>query len=65
MSKTKELNKIKEEVNSVNEKLRELTEEELEQVSGGGDHYCPGPGPGNVCNMPFKGEHCGYCSANK
>ena len=37
MSKTKEeLNALKEEVNSVNEKLKELTPEELEQVTGGG-----------------------------
>ena len=37
MSKTKEeLNALKEEVESVNEKLQELTEEELEQVTGGG-----------------------------
>ena len=36
MSKTKEeLNKLKEEVESVNEKLHELTEEEIAQVSGG------------------------------
>ena len=36
MSKTKEeLNKIKEEVETVNEKLQELTPEELEQVNGG------------------------------
>ena len=31
----KELNKIKEEVETVNKKLQELTEEELEQVTGG------------------------------
>ena len=38
MSKTKEeLNKLKEEVEDVNEKLSELTPEELEQVFGGGD----------------------------
>ena len=37
MSKTKEeLNKIKEEVDAVNEKLSELTPEEIAQVSGGG-----------------------------
>ena len=37
MSKTKEeLNELKEEVESVNEKLQELTEEDLEQVTGGG-----------------------------
>ena len=36
MSKTKEeLNALKEEVESVNEKIRELTPEELEQVTGG------------------------------
>ena len=36
MSKTKEeLNKIKNEVESVNNKLHELTPEELEQVTGG------------------------------
>ena len=36
MPKSKEeLNAIKEEVETVNEKLHELTEEELEQVSGG------------------------------
>ena len=39
MAKTKEeLNKIKEEVEAVNEKLHELTEEELEQVTGGLAH---------------------------
>ena len=36
MSKTKEeLQALKKEVESVNEKLQELTEEELEQVNGG------------------------------
>ena len=36
MSKSKEeLNKLKEEVKAVNEKLSELTPEELEQVNGG------------------------------
>ena len=36
MSKTKEeLNALKEEVETVNEKCREFTEEELEQVNGG------------------------------
>ena len=36
MSKSKEeLNKLKEEVETVNEKLAELTEEEIAQVSGG------------------------------
>ena len=35
MKTKEELNKLKEEVESVNEKLQELTEEELAQVSGG------------------------------
>ena len=36
MSKSKEeLNRLKEEVETVNEKLHELTEEDLEQVTGG------------------------------
>ena len=36
MSKTKkELNALKKEVEAVNEKLQELTPEELEQVTGG------------------------------
>ncbi len=40
MSKTKEeLNALKKEVESVNEKIRELTEEELEQVTGGWEGY--------------------------
>ena len=40
MSKTKEeLNKIKEEVEAVNEKLQELTPEEIAQVTGGKDLF--------------------------
>ena len=35
MKTKEELNALKEEVNSVNEKLKELTPEELEQVNGG------------------------------
>ena len=38
MSKTnEELNAIKEEVETVNKKLQELTDEELEQVNGGAE----------------------------
>ena len=47
MAKTKEeLNKIKKEVEAVNEKLGELTPEELEQVNGGAraDWYQQIPG---------------------
>ncbi|MBQ0143125.1 MAG: class IIb bacteriocin, lactobin A/cerein 7B family [Prevotellaceae bacterium] len=35
MKSKEELNELKKEVESVNEKLQELTEEELEQVTGG------------------------------
>ena len=35
MKTKKELNALKEEVETLNKKLHELTEEELEQVSGG------------------------------
>ena len=35
MKSKEELNAIKEEVETVSKKLRELTEEELEQVTGG------------------------------
>ena len=35
MKTKEELNKLKEEVEAVNEKLHELTDEELEQVTGG------------------------------
>ena len=38
MKTKEELNALKEEVEAVNEKLRELTEEELEQVTGGVAH---------------------------
>ena len=42
MKSTEELNALKEEVENVNRKLHELSEEELEQVSGGwGIHFGP------------------------
>ena len=37
MKTKEELNALKEEVEAVNEKLQELTEEEIAQVSGGGE----------------------------
>ena len=41
--KAEEINALKEEIEAVNKKLAELTEEELEQVSGGGSTVgiCP------------------------
>ena len=41
MKSKEELNKIKEEVESVNEKLAELTPEEIAQVNGGVVHPIP------------------------
>ena len=42
MKNKEELNALKEEIITLNEKLKELTEEEMEQVSGGTDLvYCP------------------------
>ena len=41
MKTKEELNKLKEEVEAVNEKLNELTEEEIVQVNGGvGERVC-------------------------
>ena len=48
MKTKEELNALKEEVETLNRKLHELTDEELEQVSGGGGsgcgQYSPKPG---------------------
>ena len=50
MKSKEELNALKEEVETLNKKLAELTEEELEQVSGGllgnqrGEWLCPNCG---------------------
>ena len=41
MKSKEELNALKEEVEAVNEKLRELTEEDLEQVCGGVEYEPP------------------------
>ena len=39
MKTAEELNALKEEVETLNKKLADLTEEELEQVAGGGQNY--------------------------
>lgn len=50
MSKTKEeLNELKKEVESVNEKLNELTPEELEQIAGGGSEFIEHKDSGGSC----------------
>ena len=41
MKTKEELNALKEEVETLNKKLHELTEDELEQVTGGGDYPEP------------------------
>ena len=43
MKTKEELNAIKEEVENLNKKLKELTEEELEQVTGSGPKLIPSP----------------------
>ena len=49
MSKTKEeLNALKKELEDLNEKCRELTEEELEQVTGGNTLNRPATPPSPV-----------------
>ena len=40
MKTKEELNALKEEVDTLNKKLAELTEEELKMVSGGRDYNC-------------------------
>ena len=42
MKSKEELNALKEEVEALNKKLAELTDEELEQVSGGVSSVAPG-----------------------
>ena len=61
MSKTnEELNTIKEEVEAINEKLQELTPEEIAQISGGSAVLCPMP-----CGMTLKqGTHCNVRQEN-
>ena len=44
MKTKEELNALKEEVETLNKKLAELTEEELAQVSGGNEKYIIQPG---------------------
>ena len=43
MKTKEELNALKEEVETLNEKLKELTDEELEQVNGGVPKLIPSP----------------------
>ena len=59
MKTKEELNALKEEVETLNKKLHELTNEELEQVTGGGDETVrnwPRNGDETVRNWPRNGE---------
>ena len=68
MAKTQEeLNAIKEDVETLNNKLAELTDEELEQVSGGGNGVTVPDWlrlDGSLCREDCCGVHdrdsCGY-----
>ena len=62
MKTKEELNALKEEVETLNKKLHELTEEELEQVSGGNVPVAPGGHP----TYSFKNNPTStYCGATE
>ena len=58
MKTKKELNALKEEAKSVNEEMRELTDEELAQGVGGGPGL--GPKPGKVVSGVELGHEPGF-----
>ena len=64
MKTKQELNALKEEVETVSKKLHELTEEELAQVSGGGElpggPTFDGVFPGNT--ITAEDPHCAPCT---
>ena len=64
MKTKEELNVIKEEIETLNNKLRELTEEELAQVTGGNDpHFLvPPDSPPPEIRQPGTGAHGGFYS---
>ena len=67
MKTKEELNALKEEFKTMNKKLAELTNEELEQVTGGTVAPCvvmpAKPGPG-CCTMAGGYAECKTCSSN-
>ena len=75
MKTKEELNALKEEVETLNKKLAELTEEELAQVSGGiyptwipVDESCPEFNSGTTCPMSImkgKYDNCYDCKHNQ
>ena len=71
MKTKEELNNLKEEVETQNKKLHELTDEELEQVSGGTDEppkcaVYQSKGKYQTCPNPRKGtcKQCPMCELN-
>ena len=61
MKTKEELNALKEEAETVNKKLHELTDEELEQVSGGNSKKCDGceyNSNGACRSYRTTGQHC-------
>ena len=52
MKTNEELNALKEEVEALNKKLAELTDEELAQVSGGSRPIIHNPQPLHCCPAP-------------
>ena len=76
MKSKEELNKLKEEVEAVNEKLAELTEEEIAQVTGGAiptfdwnqrEVWCSILEKDTTCKQPYlkgKKEQCEGCRLN-
>ena len=44
--------------------VTELKDKELEQVSGGGGHICPGPDKNNVCKIKGRYDICASCNAS-
>ena len=67
MKTKEEMNALKEEVKALNKKLTELTNEELEQVTGGTVAPCvvmsAKPEPG-CCTMAGGYAECKTCSSN-
>ena len=55
MKTKEELNKLKDEFEALNKKLAELTEDELEQVSGGKDYGFQSPTDPKREGMKFAG----------
>ena len=67
MKTQEELNALKAEVETLNKKLAELTNEELEQATGGTEAPCVAmsakPGPG-CCTMAGGYAECKTCPSN-